>query len=78
MQPLGLCGPRFAGLVEDLLDAGPRPYREEVEVKPRSASRTAAADSGTLFIPVRVINRGSHVIAAQGPGARFAALSHFQ
>src|SRR5262249_8519186 len=52
----------------DLLDAGPRPYREEVEVKPRSTSRTAAAESGTLYTPVRVINRGSHVIAAKGPG----------
>jgi len=59
---------RFGGLVEDLLDAGARPYREEVEVKPRSTSRSVAAGSGTLFVPVRVINRGSHVLAAQGAG----------
>jgi glycosyltransferase involved in cell wall biosynthesis len=58
---------QFARLVEDLLDAGPRPYREQVEVKPRSASRTAAG-SGAALVPVRVVNRGSHVLLAEGPG----------
>jgi glycosyltransferase involved in cell wall biosynthesis len=59
---------RFAELVENLLDAGPRPYRGEVEVKPRSETRTARAGSGTVLIPVRVINRGSHAVLADGPG----------
>jgi glycosyltransferase involved in cell wall biosynthesis len=59
---------QFAEIVERLLDAGPRPQREEVEVKPRSASRTVTAGSGTALIPVRVVNRGSHALLAEGPG----------
>jgi glycosyltransferase involved in cell wall biosynthesis len=59
---------RFAGLVEGLLDAGPRPCREQVEVKIRAAQREAAAGSGTVPVPVRVVNRGSHALLAEGPG----------
>jgi hypothetical protein len=59
---------QFAAVVEDLLDAGPRPYRAAVEVRPRSAARTAAAGSGTVLVPVRVVNRGSHAVLPHGPG----------
>jgi glycosyltransferase involved in cell wall biosynthesis len=58
---------QFAELVENLLDAGPRPYREQVEIKPRSETRSARAGSGTVLVPVRVINRGSHAVLADGP-----------
>jgi glycosyltransferase involved in cell wall biosynthesis len=59
---------RFAELVEQVLDAGPRPFADHVEVRARSATRAAAAGSGTVLVPVRVVNRGSHVLLADGPG----------
>jgi glycosyltransferase involved in cell wall biosynthesis len=59
---------RFGELVERILDGGARSYREEVEVKPRSARRTVVAGSGTVLVPVRVVNRGSHAVLAEGPG----------
>jgi glycosyltransferase involved in cell wall biosynthesis len=58
----------FAHLMENLLDGGPRPYREQVEVKPRSSTRTVRAGSGAVLVPVRVVNRGSHAALADGPG----------
>lgn len=58
---------RFAEIVESVLDAGPRPYRDQVEVTPRSASRTVVASSGAALVPVRIVNRGSHVVLAEGP-----------
>ncbi len=59
---------QFAHLVEVLLDGGPRPYGEEVEIKPRSAERTVAAGSGPMLVPVRIANRGSDALLADGPG----------
>jgi glycosyltransferase involved in cell wall biosynthesis len=59
---------RFARLVEDLLDDPPRPFQEQVEVRPRASSRTVGAGIETVLIPVRVINRGTHALAHEGPG----------
>ncbi|HMF14345.1 MAG TPA: glycosyltransferase family 4 protein, partial [Gemmataceae bacterium] len=54
-------------LLEEILDAPARPLREEVEVRPRSSSRSAPAGAKSVLVPVRVVNRGTHVLAHQGP-----------
>jgi glycosyltransferase involved in cell wall biosynthesis len=58
---------RFARLIEDLLDEPPRPCHEEVEVRPRASSRTVAAGMDAVLVPVRVVNRGTHALAHEGP-----------
>jgi glycosyltransferase involved in cell wall biosynthesis len=58
---------RFGSLVERLLDSPPLPYRQDVEVRPRIASRTVAAGQETVLIPVRVANRGTHCVVHEGP-----------
>jgi O-antigen biosynthesis protein len=58
---------QFARVVERLLDAGPRPYREQVEVRPRGAERSAPAGARAVLVPVRVANRGTHPLVAEGP-----------
>jgi glycosyltransferase involved in cell wall biosynthesis len=59
---------RFAAVVEDLLDHPARPHREQVEVHPRTPSRTVSAAAGTIVVPVRVRNQGTHPVLACGPG----------
>jgi glycosyltransferase involved in cell wall biosynthesis len=58
----------FARLVEELLDDPPRPFQEEVEVRPRASSRAVGAGVETVLVPVRVVNRGTHALAHDGPG----------
>jgi glycosyltransferase involved in cell wall biosynthesis len=59
---------QFADLVEQLLDSGPRPCREQLDIQPRSETRTVRAGTETVAVPVRVVNRGSHAVLAEGPG----------
>src|SRR5262249_10818960 len=54
-------------VVEQVLDAGPRPYREQVEVRPRGAERAAPTGARAVLVPVRVVNRGTHPLVADGP-----------
>jgi hypothetical protein len=58
---------QLARVVEQVLDAGPRPYREQVEVRPRAAERAAPAGARAVLVPVRVVNRGTHPLVAEGP-----------
>jgi hypothetical protein len=59
---------RFAAIMEQVLDQPPRPYREQVEVLPRGAGRAVRAGSEAVLVPVRVVNRGTHALLAEGPG----------
>ncbi len=58
---------QFARIVEQVLDAGPRPFRFQVEVRPRVLERSAAVSARALLVPVRVANRGTHPLVATGP-----------
>jgi glycosyltransferase involved in cell wall biosynthesis len=58
---------QFARVVEQVLDAGPRPYRARVEVRPRASERAAAPGARAVLVPVRVANRGTHPLVAEGP-----------
>jgi glycosyltransferase involved in cell wall biosynthesis len=58
---------QFSAVVERLLHAPPRPYRERVEVRPRGAERTVAAGAEAILVPVRVVNRGTHPLVVEGP-----------
>jgi glycosyltransferase involved in cell wall biosynthesis len=58
---------RFGEVVERLLDAEVRPCREEIEVRPRWPARHVNAAAGTILLPVRVVNRGTHAVLARGP-----------
>src|SRR5437667_12166944 len=58
---------RFGCLVEELIDAPPLPYRQQVEVVPRVASRIVRAGQRAVLLPVRVVNRGTHAVVADGP-----------
>jgi glycosyltransferase involved in cell wall biosynthesis len=58
---------QFARVVEQVLDSGPRPYREQVEVRPRGSERSASTGARAVLVPVRVVNRGTHPLVAEGP-----------
>jgi O-antigen biosynthesis protein len=58
---------QFATLVEEWLQGPERPLREEVEIQPRTSQRTATAGAEAALMPVRLINRGSHVLMPHGP-----------
>lgn len=55
-------------LLEEVLDAPARPYRPQVEVQPRLRRRSVTPRLESVLIPVRVLNRGSHAVTADGPG----------
>jgi glycosyltransferase involved in cell wall biosynthesis len=61
---------RFGRLIEDILESESRPFREEIVVRPRTAVCTVPAGRMSVLVPVRIANRGTHVIAHEGP-ARF-------
>jgi glycosyltransferase involved in cell wall biosynthesis len=58
---------RFAALIETLLDQPPRAYQPHLEVQPRTKTRHVSGAEGTVLIPVRVHNRGTHPAVAEGP-----------
>jgi glycosyltransferase involved in cell wall biosynthesis len=58
---------RFGQLIEDLLHAPARPYRERVEVRPRSDRRTVSSRLGETLVPVQVVNHGTHAVVHEGP-----------
>jgi glycosyltransferase involved in cell wall biosynthesis len=55
-------------IVENLLDAGPRPYHPAIEVQPLCEHLAAEPAARTTLVPVRVRNLGSHAAVADGPG----------
>jgi glycosyltransferase involved in cell wall biosynthesis len=57
----------FGAIVEDVLHALPRAVRHHAEVRPRSESRTVAAGSEAVLVPVQVHNDGSHPLVPTGP-----------
>ncbi len=59
---------RFGALVDDVLHAEPRPYRQIVQVEPRMPVRHVGLGTRTVLIPVRVTNAGTHVLVPEGPG----------
>src|SRR5262249_15344510 len=58
---------QFGEVVETLLDAEPRAWREEIDVRPRASTRRVRVNAGTILIPVRVVNRGTHAVTHHGP-----------
>lgn len=58
---------RFADVVEWILDLPARPYREDVEVEPRSETCTVSAGLEALLVSVQVHNRGTHALLSDGP-----------
>src|SRR5262249_43264645 len=59
---------KFAVLIDHLLHRPARDFRECVEVHPRLPARTVAADLKQDMVPIPVVNRGTHPVAADGPG----------
>jgi glycosyltransferase involved in cell wall biosynthesis len=59
---------RFAEMVEHSLDSPPRPRQDHVEVTARSDILSVASGQETMLIPVRLHNRGTHTVPAEGPG----------
>ena len=58
---------RFGQMVEQILDAGPRPFRSQVTVTPLHARTSAKVGTRTSLVPVRVHNNGTHAVCADGP-----------
>src|SRR5262249_36890424 len=58
---------RFTRVVEAVLDAPARVYREKVEIQPRQETRTVTTGPQTVLIPVRLVNRGTHAVVPEGP-----------
>src|SRR5262249_8369998 len=56
----------FARVIEEILDKPARPMRGELEIQPRTGTRTATVNEGTLLVPVRISNRGTHAVFAHG------------
>jgi glycosyltransferase involved in cell wall biosynthesis len=61
---------KFGRLVEEVLEAAPRPVCDQVEVRPRVASRRATRNQDALLVPVRVSNHGTEAVTHEGPGRR--------
>lgn len=58
---------RFAEFVEKLLTQPARPRTSELLIEPLRA-QVRASGTSSLLLPVRLINRGSKLAAAEGPG----------
>ena len=58
----------FAEFVEQLLTQPALAYREALTVEPLRASCHAVVGAGTLLLPVRLRNAGTHVAVPDGPG----------
>lgn len=65
---------RFAALIEALLDQPARVYQAGIDVRPRTETRQVSPAEGTVLVPARVTNRGTHPAVADGP-ARLALRS---
>ncbi len=55
-------------IIEDLLDAAPRPYAPIVEVRPLHEPVCTRPGRHTALIPAAVTNRGMHAVLASGAG----------
>ena len=58
---------QFGKIVEEVVHAPPRPQRAETVVEPRVESRSVAVGLGSLLVPVRIHNRGTQPLVAEGP-----------
>ncbi len=65
---------RFAALIEALLDQPARVYQPAIDIQPRAETRPVSTTEGTVLVPARVTNRGTHPAVADGP-ARLALRS---
>jgi len=59
---------RFGRIVEELLHHPARPKRDQLEVRPRTPQRIVSAECGSVLVPVRIANQGTHAVLAEGPG----------
>jgi glycosyltransferase involved in cell wall biosynthesis len=60
----------FATALEQVLDLPARELREQLEVTPRSDTHTVSIATTSVLVPVRVTNRGSHPVLADGAARR--------
>ena len=60
----------FGRALEEMLDCEPTPLREAWQVVPHRPRLLAHAGQETAFIPIRLLNEGSHAALPDGPGAR--------
>ena len=58
----------FGRIVEGVLDGDPRAYRPALEIQLLQDTIQARPIAPTMLVPVRVHNRGTHVLVAAGPG----------
>jgi glycosyltransferase involved in cell wall biosynthesis len=58
---------QFARHIEEWLHAPIRDCHEEVVVEPRCAERRVTAGTESVLLPIRVLNRGTHPVVADGP-----------
>jgi glycosyltransferase involved in cell wall biosynthesis len=58
---------RFGKIIEDLLHAPRRPRRRKVVIEPRSRERVVMPGAGSILVPVRIENQGTHALAHEGP-----------
>jgi len=59
---------RFAEFIEQILTQPARVYREQLIVEPLRDNCNAVPDGGTMLLPVRFSNGGTHTAAPDGPG----------
>jgi glycosyltransferase involved in cell wall biosynthesis len=58
----------FGGIVERVLDTGPRAYRPAIVFESLQAVIGVRPGAPTSLVPFRIHNRGTHALAADGPG----------
>jgi glycosyltransferase involved in cell wall biosynthesis len=58
---------QFARVIEGIFEADKRPCRELVETSPRAVERAVRVGIGSVLVPLRVHNRGTHPLACAGP-----------
>jgi glycosyltransferase involved in cell wall biosynthesis len=58
---------RFGKWLEQMLDAEPRALRSAITVQPLHVRTNVKTGTRTLLVPVRIENRGTHAVTADGP-----------
>jgi len=60
----------FGQIIEKTLDAPPRPWHESWKLTPHRARFASRAGQRLAFIPLRIVNEGTHAASPDGPARR--------
>jgi hypothetical protein len=59
---------RFADFIDDVLSRPARRHCDTISIEPLRKEYRAVVGEGTLLVPVRLVNAGTHAAVPEGPG----------